>query len=277
MFTKQKAMIKIRCYIALLLVVLIVFGFLAYGTGGRFNAMSPENQLLEPSLNHLFGTDVFGRDVFLRTVRGFMNAFLLAILSWIIAFGFGIPLGIFFAYVGGLADAIFYHVCNFIFSFPTMVLAIYLASASDAKIPILIFLTSFVLIFSNAKIVRALVKNLIKENYMIQLQIMGAGFWHMTRYHLLRESILNLLPIMPLMIGHIILGISSFSFLGFGIQPPEAEIGLLLSENFKLITIAPWTCLLPGLFQFLIIWALSYLGEMTRKYYTKEGVSHDDF
>ncbi len=266
---------KIRISIALLLGLLIIFAIYAYILGPDPNAMWPEGQLKAPSLKHVFGTDLFGRDVFMRTVRGFMNAFLLAIFSWSLAFGLGIPMGIFFAYVGGRADRIFYHVCNFIFSFPTLILAIYLASISKAQILILIFLTSFAMTFSHAKIVRALVKGLLEENYIVQLKLMGAGFWHISRYHLVRESVLNLLPIMPLMLGHIILSISGFSFLGYGIQAPESEIGLLLAENFKYISIAPWACLLPGLFQFLIIWWISSLGDLVRNYYSRGGLLYD--
>lgn len=275
MISQRKTLVKIKRYTAFLFILLAIFGTYAYGSGNRANAMSPEKQLKAPSFIHPFGTDVFGRDVFLRTIRGFMNAFLLALVSWMVAFGIGIPLGIFFAYVGGVADAIFYHACNFIFSFPSLILAIYLAAVSKSQILVLLFLTSFALIFSNAKMVRALVRGLMEENYIIQLRLMGAGFWHICRYHLLRESILNLLPIMPLMVGHIILSISGFSFLGYGIQPPEAEIGLLLSENFKLITLAPWTCLLPGLFQFLMIWSISHLGELIRRYYVQGGLMHE--
>ena len=269
MFSQRSVMSKIKSCIGLLLALLFLFSIISYGIGLDPNAMSPENQLKPPSLGHPFGTDVFGRDVFFRTIRGFMNAFLLAVFSWLLAFGLGIPLGILFAYIGGIADTIFYHACNFIFSFPTMILAIYLASISKGKVLVLIFLTSLAMTFSNAKIVRALVKSLMAENYIIQLKVMGAGFWHISRYHLLRESVLNLLPIMPLMLGHIILSISGFSFLGYGIQAPEAEIGLLLAENFKVISLAPWTCLLPGLFQFLIIWWISHLGELIRFYYSR--------
>lgn len=275
MAQKERIKKKIMISMALLLGLLIIFAIYAYILGPDPNAMRPEGQFKAPSLNHVFGTDLFGRDVFMRTVRGFMNAFLLAIFSWSLAFGLGIPMGIFFAYVGGRADRIFYHVCNFIFSFPTLILAIYLASISKAKILILIFLTSFAMTFSHAKIVRALVKGLMEENYIVQLKLMGAGFWHISRYHLLRESVLNLLPIMPLMLGHIILSISGFSFLGYGIQAPESEIGLLLAENFKYISIAPWACLLPGLFQFLIIWWISSLGDLIRNYYSREGLLYD--
>lgn len=266
---KRKILGKIKCYTVLLIVIFFVMAVTAYCCANDVNVVKTEEQFLSPSFRHVFGTDLFGRDVFLRTIRGFMNAFILGFVSWLISFGAGIFLGVVVAYYGGIPDEIFFFVSNLVFSIPTLLMALCFAAISSSRILALLFLISSAAIFHNAKIVRSQIQGFVKQNFLIELRLLGAGFWHILKHHLLREAVLQLLPIMPLMIGHIILSISTFSFLGYGIRAPEAEIGLILSENFKYVTTAPWASLLPGCFQFIMIFILSRYGETIRKYYVK--------
>lgn len=230
------------------------------------NYVDLNKQLLPPSINHLFGTDMFGRDVLARSICGFANALSIGIVAYITSFIFGILAGVFFAYRGGILDEIFYHISNLVFSFPSLILGSYLASVADGSLVTLIVLLSLYSSFYNAKIVRAQIISILKEDYITDLKLLGASSSYIIFHHLIKEGFLLLLPIMPLMIGHTILTVSSFSFLGFGIKPPNADIGLMLQENFSLLSTAPWACILPGLFQVILINIMCKQGEILRKF-----------
>lgn len=239
------------------------------------NHVDLSKQLLAPSISHPFGTDMFGRDVLARSICGFSNALLIAILAYTISFIIGLMLGVILAYKAGIIDEVFYHLSNLVFSFPSFILASYLASVVDGGLLTLVFLISLHGSFYNAKIVRAQIFSILKEDYITDLKLLGASDSYIIFNHLVREGFLLLLPTMPLMIGHTILTISSFSFLGFGIKPPNADIGLMLQENFTILSIAPWTCILPGLFQVIFIGIMCKNGESIRKYMRYEDEKYD--
>lgn len=239
------------------------------------NYVDLSKQLLAPSISHPFGTDMFGRDVLARSICGFSNALLIAILAYLISFFIGIMLGVILAFKGGIIDEVFYHISNLVFSFPSFILASYLATVANGGLLTLIFLISLHGSFYNAKIVRAHIVSVLKEDYITDLKLLGASNSYIIFHHLIREGFLLLLPTMPLMMGHTILTISSFSFLGFGIKPPNADIGLMLQENFSILSIAPWTCILPGLFQVILIGIMCKNGESIRKYMRYEDEGND--
>lgn len=214
------------------------------------NAFGGE-RLAPPSIGHPFGTDQFGRDVFIRTIAGFRHTFLFALAAQSASFLLGLALGVLLGYYGGAADEVFYHFSNLLLSFPMIILAILLAALTGANMFALLLLIVLFGVVTNAKMVRGEVTTIKHADYIRNLRVVGASDFLIMKNHLLRKCTRVLLPSFALMVGHVIISVSAYSFLGYGVQPPNPEIGTMLKESLRFIGTAPWLMILPGLFQFV--------------------------
>lgn len=225
------------------------------------NTMDAANRLAPPSFPHLFGTDQFGRNVFLRTVHGFRYTFLLSIIVVGVSFPIGILLGTILGYYGGFGDELFYQFSNVVLSFPTIILAMLIAALTNANMFFLLLLIMLSLVVSNTKIVRGEMKIIKNADYIKNLRVLGASDFIIIKDHLIVKGFKVVMPTIALLIGHIILSISTFSFMGFGVSPPQPEIGTMLNESVRFISSAPWLMILPGLFQFVTVFLIFKLAD----------------
>ncbi|WP_024466871.1 ABC transporter permease [Treponema pedis] len=222
---------------------------------------SLENRFLPPGSTHFFGTDDFGRDVFLRTLQGFKYTFFIALTAQICSFLLGGFIGLITGYYGGIADEAVYYLCNLILSFPMIAAAIFFSSVFGSSALILIAISVIFGMTFNIKVVRSEIMILKHSDYIKGLKILGASNMFIITRHLVKPAYMLILPTFPLVLGHIIIGISAYSFLGFGVRPPNPEIGLMLKESLRFIHYAPWLMIFPGLFQFSVILIFSNLSE----------------
>ena len=254
MNTKKNCKIRIIVYSILSFAVLTAVVLSDIVAAPEIHA-SLEHRFLPPSIRHLFGTDDFGRDVFLRTLQGFKYTFLL-----------GGIIGLFAGYYGGLFDEILYYLCNIILSFPMIAAVIFFSAVFGNSIFILIVLSIIFGMIFNIKVVRSEIMILKHSDFVTGLKIIGASDLFIVTRHLLKPAFILLLPTFPLILGHIIIGISAYSFLGFGVQPPHPEIGLMLKEAIRFINYAPWLMVCPGLFQFSVILIFADLSEAVQNF-----------
>ena len=229
------------------------------------NTIHAEATLQSPSLSHPFGTDQFGRDVFLRTVHGFRYTFCLALIIIAVSFPLGLGFGLVVGYYGCIIDDFFYHLSNIILSFPIIILALLIAALTDSNMGYLLLLIIIGMIITVSKIVRSEVLIIKHAAYIRNLRILGASDFRIISCHLALKAFRLLLPLAALFTGHIIISISTFSFLGFGIQPPQPEIGTMLHESLRFISLAPYLMFLPGGFQFCMVLLLVHLSKYAKK------------
>lgn len=229
------------------------------------NTVNMDNKLIPPSLSHLFGTDQFGRDVFLRTVHGFRYTFLLSIFVVSLSFPVGILLGTTLGYYGGFWDELFYQISNVFLSFPPIILALLIAALTNADMLFLLLLLVLSLVITNTKIVRGEIKIIKNEDYIKNLRVLGVNDFSIIKNHLIGKSCKVILPSFALLTGHVILSISTFSFMGFGVKPPHPEIGTMLNESMRFMSNAPWLAILPGLFQFFTIFLILIFSDYVKK------------
>ena len=252
MKTKKNCKVRIIVYSILSFAVLTAVVLSDIAAAPEIHA-SLEHRFLPPSIRHLFGTDDFGRDVFLRTLQGFKYTFFIALTAQVFSFLLGGIIGLFAGYYGGLFDEILYYLCNIILSFPMIAAVIFFSAVFGNSVFILIVLSIVFGMIFNIKVVRSEIMILRHSDFVTGLKISGASDLFIVTRHLLKPAFMLLLPTFPLILGHIIIGISAYSFLGFGVQPPHPEIGLMLKESIRFINYAPWLMVCPGLFQFSVI------------------------
>jgi ABC-type dipeptide/oligopeptide/nickel transport systems, permease components len=203
-----------------------------------------------PGIPHIFGTDSMGRDMFIRTVIGFRNTFLLALISQIIPFVAGTLLGSSLAYFGGIFDEVLYHIFNIVLAFPVILGAIFLSVLLGSGIAVVLIVISVFGTVYNAKMVRAEIAQVKNEEFILALKINKLSSTRIFIHHILPRAFLVLLPLLPLLVGHSMIGISSYSFIGLGMNISTPELGAILKDSLRFISQAPWLIIFPGIFQF---------------------------
>lgn len=246
-----------------LAVFLGVLGF--FWTPYSTTAMSASEKFLHPSLRHLFGTDNFGRDIFSRVMKG-MGA-TIAIAGMVVLFSgtLGILLGAVTGYFGGILDEAVMRVTDAVNGFPSILLALVLISLLGTGKQNVILALGIVFVPSYVRIVRSEFIRLRDADYINRARLMGVGRLRILFVHIL-PNIFSVFWV-SVMIGfnNAILAESGMSYLGIGVQPPDASLGKMLSDAQGYLQSAPWYALAPGLTIVWVVLGFSMFSEGIRR------------
>lgn len=198
------------------------------------------NTLAPPSAAHWFGTDQIGRDVFSRVIVGARPILSVAPLATLLATAAGTALGLLTGYVGGWLDILVGRVIEVLLALPLIVVALLALVAlgpSDATVVGVIGVIFTPLI---ARTVRAAVLSERSLDYVAAAELRGEGALAIMFAELLPNVLPPILVETTVRLGYAIFTVASLSFLGFGIQPPSADWGLAISENYGMMTGGYW-------------------------------------
>ncbi len=261
--------IKINKYLIAGLIItgiVIIIGIIsAFATPYSTTEMSAAEKFAAPSLRHIMGTDNFGRDIFSRVMKGIGTTVLISTLVILFSGTAGIIIGAFTGYFGGIIDEIVMRITDALNSFPSILLALVIISLLGSGKQNVILSLGIVFIPSFVRIVRGEFIRLRDSEYVKNARLMGVGT--------LRIMFVHILPnIMPTFIVSVIVGInntilaeSGMSYLGIGVQPPDASLGKMLSDAQGYLFNAPWYALAPGITIVIIVLGVSLIGEGVRK------------
>ena len=223
------------------------------------------SKLKSPSLEHLFGTDHFGRDTFSMVMVGAQTSISVAFIAVGIGMGLGVPLGLAAAaYRGGLLDEFIMRGNDLIFAFPSLLIAIMITavfgpSAVNAIIAIGIF---NIPVF--ARLSRGAALPLWTRDFILSARVAGKGSARISVEHIL-PNITNLLVVQgTIQFSLGILAEAGLSYVGLGVQPPIPSWGRMLAESQTLISIAPHLALFPGFAILLTVLGLNLAGDGLR-------------
>lgn len=222
------------------------------------------NAMKAPSLAHPFGTDATGRDLFSRAMDGAHRSIGAAILVLGAVFAIGLILGTFAGLAGGAIDTLIMRIVDIALTLPGLVLAFaVLGILGPGFINLLI-----ALIVADwawyARLARSMALDARQKPHVIAAQMAGIPRWRIIAGHILPGVALQLGIIATLALGGMIGAISGFSFLGLGVQPPQAEWGAMLSESRLFFSIAPWLLIAPSALIFLSVLAANLIGNALR-------------
>lgn len=217
---------------------------------------------LAPSLSHPFGTDVLGRDLFLRTVKGLSVSMTIGFTASLISAAIAVFTGIAAASGSRLADVIMGWVIDLVMSVPHTVLVILISFAMGRGMKGLLIGIAATHWCSLARLIRGEVLQLRSEHYIMVSRKLGkSGGWILVHHflpHLVPQFIVGLVLMFP----HAILHEASVSFLGFGLPPEQPAIGIILSESMRYLSAGMWwSAVLPGLTLVLIVLLFDKLGD----------------
>jgi len=198
------------------------------------------NTLDPPSWQHWFGTDQIGRDIFSRVIAGSRSILLVAPLATLLGTVTGTTLGLITGYFGGIIDTLLSRVIEVLLALPLIIVALMALVALGPSDPTVIVVIGIIFAPLIARTVRSAVLAERQLDYVSAAQLRGESAITI----MFVEILPNVLP--PIMVettvrlGYAIFTVASLSFLGFGIQPPSADWGLAISENYDLITGGYW-------------------------------------
>lgn len=220
--------------------------------------------LTAPSKEHLFGTDLLGRDIFSRIIYGSR----ISLSIGFVAVGIAVLIGVFFGaiagYYGGRLDGILMRFVDLMLCFPTIFLilaVIALLEPSISNIMVIIGATGWMGV---ARLVRAQVLTLKERDFVAASKVMGARDRWIILKHLIPNAIGPVLVSATLGVGGAILIESALSFLGIGVQPPTPSWGNILMDGRSTLGVAWWLTVFPGLFILLTVLSYNILGEALR-------------
>jgi peptide/nickel transport system permease protein len=217
-----------------------------------------------PSVDHPFGTDDLGRDIFSRVLFGYRTILTITVTGVLMAFAIGTSLGLSAGYFGGWADNLVMRGVDVLMSFPSLILALALIAAiGPSKWGVALVLgVAYTPIF--ARVARSEAVSVSEEQYIKSLDVRGASRSRIIFGHLLPNSIGPLIVTITLQFAFGILTTSTLSFLGVGVQPPNPSLGLMLAEGKDYLGEAWWMSIFPGIAIMLPVIGFNVIGDGMR-------------
>ncbi len=228
--------------------------------------MDVKHVLESPSFGtgHFFGTDEFGRDVLSRIMKGSSVSLIISISATALGAVFGIMMGIWAGFLGGRWDNFIMRIADIMFSFPSLLMAIFVMAVLGENTYNVIIAIGIIYIPQFARISRGAILSLKSNEFIRAARSNGAGNIYILFRHLLPNSMPPIIVQVSLSLSVAILLESSLSFLGLGVQPPEPSWGNMLSSARKVMMIAPWTAIYPGLAIITLVLGFNLLGDGLR-------------
>ena len=227
-------------------------------------ALNLDQILMPPSSEHLLGTDELGRDVLSRLLYGARVSLWVGFVAVGISTAIGIVLGLASGYFGGWTDELIMRGVDVMLCFPSFFLilaVIAFLEPSLTNIMVVIGLTSWMGV---ARLVRAETLSLRERDFIAASKLAGASTTRLLFVHILPNALAPVLVSATLGVAGAILVESSLSFLGLGVQPPDASWGNMLMDGKNTLEIAPWLSLYPGLAILVTVLGYNLLGESLR-------------
>ena len=217
-----------------------------------------------PSLQHLFGTDNYGRDIFSRVVYGTRISLPIGFICVFLAYFFGGILGAVAAYYGGRADMIIMRILDIFQSIPPMLMAIAIAASLGTGVVNLVIAISVSTMPARARIVRAAILSVKNSDYIESARAIGASSRRQLLKYMLPNALGPILTNVTFSIATAILTVSSMSYLGLGIAAPTPEWGSMLSAGRSFIRTSPHILIFPGAAIMITVLALNLFGDGLR-------------
>lgn len=223
--------------------------------------MNGSEKFMAPCLKHLMGTDNFGRDVFSRVLEGLSTTFFVAASVTMIGSLSGVLLGAVTGYFGGLLDEVLMRMNDALAAFPSILLALVFISVLGSGKYNIILALGIIFIPSFARIVRGEFIRQKELDYVRSAKLMGAGSFRIMFVHILPNILPALLSAVTVGFNNAVLAEAGMSYLGIGVQPPDASLGRMLAEAQGYLFSAPWYALFPGGVIILLILGFSLINE----------------
>ncbi|MEM7080858.1 MAG: ABC transporter permease [Pseudomonadota bacterium] len=253
-------------WIALVFLTLIISGAILGPSLSQWDSEAMDFAAMQsaPSSVHWFGTDLVGRDQFVRTMLGARVSLSVALIAISVSLLIGIPWGIAAALAGGRWDQLMMRIVDILYGLPVILIVILLVVIFGRNQYLLFAALGAFFWLDIARIVRGQTLRLREAAFIQAARMLGSGPLYTLRHHILPNIAGPVIVYATLAIPGIILAESFISFLGLGVQEPDTSWGVLVADGAQTLESAPWLLLYPGLCLGVTIWSFNTLGDRLR-------------
>jgi peptide/nickel transport system permease protein len=220
--------------------------------------------LAPPSLDHLMGTDRFGRDIFSRVIWAGQTSLPIGLVSVAIGVLIGVTVGLLAGYYGGWLDAVSMRIVDLLLAFPGILLALAIIAILGGSLTNLMIAVGISSIPDYVRITRGTVLSVKEREFVVAARVVGCRGPVIMLRHILPNALAPLIVLATLGMAAAIITGSALSFLGLGIKPPTPEWGNMLAEGREFLQHAPWVAFFPGAAIMLTVLSINLLGDGLR-------------
>jgi peptide/nickel transport system permease protein len=249
--------------VVLLVIAFCFIGPLLYHT----NQTSPNPAILNeaPSARHLLGTDYVGFDVLGRLMVAGQSSIEIALAVAVISTSFGVIWGAISGFWGGVTDAILMRIVDIVLAIPALFIFIYLASVFRPTVILLIIVVSALSWVGPARLIRGETLSLRVREYVDAVRVMGGSSGRVIIRHIVPNTISTIVVNATFQVADAILILATLSFLGFGLPPPAATWGGMLTNGMNYLYDGYWWQIYPaGLIIVITVIAFNLIGDGLR-------------
>lgn len=222
--------------------------------------------LARPSMKHILGTDATGRDNFARLLYGGRVSLLVGLVSTLISIIIGVPLGLIAAYYRGIAEIVIMRIVDVFMSFPSMVLIMVLVSIMGPSIWSVTVVIGVLEWTQFARQIYGTALSIREKEYVEAGRAVGASDFRIITRYILPNSVAPILIAATFRTAAAMLQESTLSFLGMGVQPPQASWGNILynAQSIAILSTRPWMWVPAGILLILTVLSVNFVGDGLR-------------
>ncbi len=244
------------------IVVIILFSIIApMLSSWHYDDINTQIANQTPNAVHFFGTDQYGRDIFVRVWKGARISLFIAVVAMVIDVGIGVVYGMVSGYFGGKVDAILQRLLEVINSIPTLVVLIILLTIMKSSIYTIILALAFTEWIGMARITRAQVLKVKEEEFVLASRTLGARHMFIIFKQILPNIFGQLIIMFMMNVPNAIFYEAYLAFIGLGLPKPEASLGTLVNEGFDLFLVYPHMMLIPAAILAILMLSFNLFGD----------------
>jgi peptide/nickel transport system permease protein len=213
-----------------------------------------------PSWGHPFGTDHVGRDIFSRVIYGARIAFAITVLVVLFELAVSVPLALVSSYIGGTFDEVVMRIMDMIISVPHLLLAIVIVALMGPGMRNAIIAISISYMPMLARLVRSVALSIKEEPFIEACHVLRFKSVRIVFVHILPNIVSVIIVQLSLDLGYALIDMASLSFIGLGVQPPQASWGAMLSLGKSYLLRSPWMVIFPGICIALLVFGFNLFG-----------------
>jgi len=247
-----------------ILIIWLMMAVFAGLIGAESNLVNLDLMLAPPNFEAWFGYDELGRPVLQRLILGAQTSFMVAISVVVFSFLIGTSIGIYSAYVGGWVDKVILKIIDVFLAFPGLLLAIALAAILGPGIENVVFALVTVGWVGYARLARAQTLSFKHREHILAAKALGTPTYLILFKHLLPLILATLGVEATFGIAGAVISEAGLSFLGLGVQAPDASWGSMIREGTRYLLVSPHLVIFPGLALMLVVLAVNLAGDRLR-------------
>jgi len=237
------------------------------------NAIDASRILAGPDLAHPFGSDALGRDVLSRVIYAYRVSLGVAVGSTLLAFLFGVPLGMYAGYHGGWVDTLIMRPIDMVLALPALLLAVALIAIIGPGSDVALLAIAVIYLPILARVVRSSTLVVASQTYVEAARARGTPSRRIITRHVLPNAIGPAIVQATILMGFALQIEAALSFLGLGAQPPTSSLGVMLADGRDFLTQAPWIEIFPGVAIAITVLAFNFFGDGLRARLDPRGVT----